>query len=176
LISSMIVAFSGFLITSIAFFARVPSSVPDDERVHQNDERDPDQVAVGSLCCLANPFRIDSSCLTELPRRRLAVLDELLAADDADLGQAKTLRRTPSRRHDCVLGGLVGTQVQLGLDAWAAAALSFSSSWSRSAPTRHSSRPGLRVDVDFHDLRWNGAGRIAGWQIEIDRVQLDRKA
>src|SRR5665213_826141 len=64
---------------------------------------------VGSLCCLAK-----SMAMTPLPSGR-ALFDELLAADDADLGEPELLRR---RHHLCggaVLACLVRPQVDLRL-------------------------------------------------------------
>src|SRR5581483_11695913 len=62
----------------------------------------------GSRC------RRAKSMLAPCPAVALA-LDELLAADDADLGEAQALRGRHHRRGVLVLGRLVRAQVQFGL-------------------------------------------------------------
>src|SRR2546430_7406748 len=75
----------------------------------------PIKCLAGSLCCRAKSIWF---CL-QSPRRRSRgglLLDELFAADDADLGQPEALCRCHYPGDNRVLGVLVRTKVQLGLD------------------------------------------------------------
>ena len=105
LISSMIVAVSGFLMTSMTPCGEPGHQRPDDERVHQDDERDPDHVP-GRVSLLSCEIHVVSTPVAAGARwRRPATLlvDELLAADDADLGEAEPLRRRHHAGDDLVL-------------------------------------------------------------------------
>jgi hypothetical protein len=68
-------------------------------------------------------------------RRAGNLFDELLAADDPDLGETETLGAGEHERDLAVLGVLVRAQVDLGLRRLGAAAAIFSSSAARSSTT-----------------------------------------
>ena len=72
---------------------------PEDQRVEDDDERDPDQVP-GRVSLLSCEIHGSSTPCPAARRAREKLLDELLAADDAELGHAEPLRgrRAPPRR------------------------------------------------------------------------------
>src|SRR6476659_495932 len=77
----------------------------------------PTMCRAGSRCCRAKSIPCGSGFSPAANRRAAAfpLLDELLAADDADLGETEALRRRHHARDDAVLRRLVGPQVHFGL-------------------------------------------------------------
>src|SRR5205807_2936020 len=146
-----------------------------DDYVDENDERNPDQMP-GRVSLLPSEIHL---VLTPVARRRSRgglLLDELFAADDADLGQPEALCRRHYSGDNRVLGVLVRTKVQLGLDGLGGSGLEIFLKRSpigqrKTVPVHHAGR----VDVDLDDLGQDQRRRrIANRHIEIDRMQLDR--
>src|SRR5215471_20616434 len=108
----------------------------------------PIRCRVGSLCCFAKSIEIDSDSQTRSLSRPLFD-DELFAADDSDLGEPESLRRSHDTGDDIVLGVLVRPKVQFRLHRFRGCGLELL--FERLSVCNHFAIPvnsAARVDID----------------------------
>src|SRR5438067_2066508 len=148
----MIVALNGFLMTSTICFPRPVMSAQITSACTRTTNAIPIRCRVGSLCCLAKSILLstpvpDAASLT-------ALLDELLAADDPNLRKPEPLRRGHDAGDNVVLGELVRTKMNLGLDALRRGTLDFLlERGPLGDPFAVPVNPARFVDIDLHDFR-----------------------